>query len=226
TLFEADPRQTGSFQHEILKRFHDQLRDEKKRWRDITPQNARDRIAAIGLELSRTFGGELFEADERSRFMARALIEQLQNLVAALVGWMRQYEFDPVEVELSFGFEKDKLQGLCLPRNDGKCLVLRGKIDRVDLWRAPDSNEALAVIVDYKSSGKKLDPVFLHHGMQLQLLAYLNALVHLPDSEKVFGAKKILPAGVFYVPLRAKSDSADTRYAVVGRTAADALTAY
>jgi len=226
TLFEADPRQTGSFQHEILRHFHEQLRAEKKRWRDLTPQNARDRIAAIGRDLSQTFAEKLFEADERSRFMARALIEQLQNLMAALVDWMRQYEFDPVEVELSFGFKEDKLPGLRLPLGDGNCLVLRGKIDRVDLWHEPNSDEALAVIVDYKSSGKKIDPIFLHHGMQLQLLAYLNALVHLPDSEKVFGAKKILPAGVFYVPLRAKSDSADTRYAVLGRTPADALTAY
>jgi ATP-dependent helicase/nuclease subunit B len=62
--------------------------------------------------------------------------------------------------------------------------------------------------------------------MQLQLLAYLNALVHFPEPENFFGAKKILPAGVFYVPLRAKSDSADSRYAVLGRTAADALAAY
>jgi ATP-dependent helicase/nuclease subunit B len=224
-LFEADPRQTGSFQHEILRHFHEQLRDDKKRWRDITPQNARDRIAAIGREFSRTFGEGLFDADERSRFMARALIEQLQNLLAALVGWMRQYEFDPVQVELSFGFEKDELPALRLPLGHGKYLLLRGKIDRVDLWRA-NSDEALAVIVDYKSSGKKIDPVFLHHGMQLQLLAYLNALVNFPEPEKHFGAKKILPAGVFYVPLRAKSDSADTRHAVVGRTAADALTAY
>jgi ATP-dependent helicase/nuclease subunit B len=226
TLFEADPRQTGSFQHEILRGFHEQLRADKKRWRDITPQNARDRIAAIGLELSRTFGEKLFEADERSRFMARALTEQLQNLLAALVGWMRQYEFDPVEVELSFGFDKDPLPALRLPLGDGKCLLLRGKIDRVDLWRAPNAEDALAVIVDYKSSGKKIDPIFLHHGLQLQLLAYLNALVNFPEPEKFFGAKKILPAGVFYVPLRAKSDSADSRYAVLARTAADALTAY
>jgi ATP-dependent helicase/nuclease subunit B len=226
TLFEADPRQTGSFQHEILSRFHTQLSAKKKRWRDLTPQSARDRIASIGFDLSRTFGEGLFEADERSRFMARALIEQLQNLMAALVGWMRQYEFDPVEVELSFGFKEDKLPALRLPLGEGRYLVLRGKIDRVDLWRAPNAEEALAVIVDYKSSGKKLDPVFLHHGMQLQLLAYLNALVHLPDPEKVFSAKKILPAGVFYVPLRAKSESADTRYAVLGRTPADALAAY
>ncbi|HXS69871.1 MAG TPA: PD-(D/E)XK nuclease family protein [Candidatus Polarisedimenticolia bacterium] len=225
-LFEADPRQTGSFQHEILSRFHEQLRGEQKRWRDITPQNARDRIAAIGFDLSRTFGEGLFEADERSRFMARALIEQLQNLLAALVAWMRQYEFDPVEVELSFGLGPNDLPAWKLPLGDGKCLELCGKIDRVDLWRAPAADEALAVIVDYKSSGKKLDPIFLHHGMQLQLLSYLNALTHLPDPKKVFGVGKILPAGVFYVPLRAKADSGDSRYEVLDRAAASALAAY
>jgi ATP-dependent helicase/nuclease subunit B len=222
-LFEADPRQTGSFQHEILSRFHAQLRSEKKRWRDITPQNARERIAAIGFELSRTFGEGLFEADERSRFMARALIEQLQNLMAALVDWMRQYQFDPQEVELSFGLGPDDLPAWRLPLGDGKYLVLRGKIDRVDLWRAPDKDEAMAVIVDYKSSGKKLDPIFLHHGMQLQLLSYLNALLHLPEPKKIFGVSKILPAGVFYVPLRAKPSSADTRYEVLDLNSASAV---
>src|SRR6185312_1992956 len=110
----------GSFQHEILSRFHEQLRREKKRWRDITPQNARDRIAAIGVDLSRTFGEGLFEADERSRFMARALIEQLQNLLAALVDRMRQYALEPVEVELAFGLGANDLPPWKLPLGDGK----------------------------------------------------------------------------------------------------------
>jgi ATP-dependent helicase/nuclease subunit B len=225
-LFEADPRQTGSFQHEILSHFHEQLRHDNKRWRDITPQNARDRIEAIGLELSRTFGEGLFEADDRSRFMARALIEQLEKLMAALVGWMRQYEFDPREVELSFGINPEDLPPWRLPLGDGKYLVLRGKIDRVDLWRAPGADEALAVIVDYKSSGAKLDPVFMHYGMQLQLLSYLNALLHLPEPKKIFGVSRILPAGVFYVPLRARPDSGDTRREVMERATEAAFTAY
>ena len=159
-------------------------------------------------------------------FMARALIEQLQNLMAALVEWMRQYEFDPHEVELSFGLNPTDLPAWRLPLGDGKYLVLRGKIDRVDLWRAPGTDEALAVIVDYKSSGSKLDPIFMHHGMQLQLLSYLNALLHLPDPKKVFGVSRISPAGVFYVPLRARPDSGSTRMEVLDRTAAVALSAY
>lgn len=215
-LFETDPRQTGSFQHEILSRFHEQLRSEGKRWRDIRPENARERIAAIGSELSRTFGEKLFDADERSRFMARILITQLQNLMAVLVGWMRQYEFDPQAVELSFGLKADDLGALKLPLDNGKWLVLRGKIDRVDLWRATGADQAWAVIVDYKSSGKKLDPILLHHGMQLQLLSYLNALLHLPDPKKIFGVSRIAPAGVFYVPLRARAVSGDSRRDVLG----------
>jgi len=96
----------------------------------------------------------------------------------------------------------------------------------VDLWRAPGADEALAVIVDYKSSGAKLDPIFMHHGMQLQLLSYLNALLHLPDPKKTFGVSRISPAGVFYVPLRARPDSGNTRQEVLDRTAAAALGAY
>jgi ATP-dependent helicase/nuclease subunit B len=226
TLFEADPRQTGSFQHEILSRFHTQLRAENRRWRDITPDNARARIAAIGMEVSRTFGEKLFEADERSRFMARALIEQLQNLMAALVGWMQQYEFDPREVELSFGLGPNDLPAWKLALDNGKSLALRGKIDRVDLWHAPDSDEALAVIIDYKSSGAKLDPIFLRYGLQLQLLSYLNALLHLPDPKKIFGVSRIVPAGVFYVPLRARFASGDTRQEVLDEAAETALAVY
>ncbi len=225
-LFEADPRQTGSFQHEILRHFHEQLLAEKKRWRDITPENARERIGRIGAELTRTFGEKLFEADERSRFMARTLIRQLQNLMAALVTWMRQYEFDPQRVELSFGMGSDDLPAWKLTLEGGRSLALRGKIDRVDLWRAPGSGEAWAVIIDYKSSGSKLDPIFLHHGMQLQLLSYLNALLHLPEPEKIFGVDRILPAGVFYVPLRSRSESGRTRQEALAQAAESAATAY
>jgi ATP-dependent helicase/nuclease subunit B len=225
-LFEADPRQTGSFQHELLRLFHEQLSDENKRWRDITPQNARERISAIGSELSPKFADGLFAADERSRFMARALIEQLQNLMAALVNWMGQYEFDPQKVELAFGLEAGDLPAWKLALDRGKQLVLRGKIDRVDLWREPGSDEAWAVIIDYKSSGARLDPVFLRHGMQLQLLSYLNALLQVPEARKLLDASRLLPVGVFYVPLRARPGFGNSRSEVLGQAAKGALKAY
>jgi ATP-dependent helicase/nuclease subunit B len=54
--------------------------------------------------------------------------------------------------------------------------VLRGRVDRVDVCRTGETGEALGVIIDYKSSARELDPVLLHYGLELQLLAYLGAL--------------------------------------------------
>ena len=45
-LFELDARERGSFQHEVLKMFHEQLTAEGKRWRDLTPAGARERASA------------------------------------------------------------------------------------------------------------------------------------------------------------------------------------
>src|SRR5439155_3177189 len=67
-LFELDVREQGSFQHDVLALFHQQLRQEKKRWRDITPQEARSRIARIANALVVSYHDGLLQATEQSRF--------------------------------------------------------------------------------------------------------------------------------------------------------------
>jgi ATP-dependent helicase/nuclease subunit B len=47
--------------------------------------------------------------------------------------------------------------------------------------------------------------------VQLQLLAYLAAICRWPETEKLFGAKQLIPAGVFYVNLRGQFEGGDTR---------------
>ena len=79
---------------------------------------------------------------------------------------------------------------------------MRGRIDRVDLWRKENDGDALALVLDYKSSGKKLDRILVEHGVQLQLLAYLNVLRHWKNPREIFGVNRLVPAGVFYVNLR------------------------
>jgi len=97
---------------------------------------------------------------------------------------------------------------------------LQGRIDRVDLWRDPDGGAALAVVVDYKSGGKKLDALLIEHGVQLQLLAYLNVLRHWENPRIFFGVEKLVPAGVFYVNLRGQFESGRTRDEVLGEAGA------
>jgi len=207
-VFELDARERGSFQHEVLKIFHELLVAENKHWRDLVPAEARARIGQIAGDLAPDYRDGLLHRDAQSRFDARILTLALQDFIGTLTGWMRgQYKFDPVKAEWEFGFEKSHAPAWEINLSAGHKLALRGKIDRIDLCR--DGENSLAVVTDYKSSQRKLDSVLVEHGIQLQLLAYLAAVRSWPT--EILGAGPIIPAGVFYVNLRGQFASGDSR---------------
>ncbi len=199
--FEVDARQLGSFQHELLSRFHGDLKKEGKRWRDLAPADVAGRIRDIGKALTETYAGGRFAATASSRFTAQVLIASTVRMMETLIGWMQQYEFDPSAVEVGFGLPGSELPAWTLELDAEHRLALRGRIDRVDICVAADGSK-LAVVIDYKSSPHKLDAVKLHHRLQLQLPAYLAALEQLPGAAAHFSAAQIVPAGIFYVNLR------------------------
>jgi len=209
--FELDVRERGSFQHEVLARFHQGLQREEKKWRDLTPAQARRRVQESVAEVLPQFREGLLGASAPARFAARTVSESLQDFVAATVEWMAHYQFDPWAVELGFGVENGPLPAWEIDLGAGRRLVFRGIIDRVDLCRAGREDEALAVVVDYKSSARKLDEVMMAHGLHLQLPAYLSLLRHLGDARKIFGVGRLTPAGVFYVNLRGQFEHGATR---------------
>jgi len=217
-LFELDVREQGSFQHDVLALFHESLCAEKKRWRDITPTEARRRVAQIASGLQASYREGLLQSSEQTRFLATVLTDSLQDFVETLVGWMRdQYRFSPVAVELPFGTEEEG-SAWNLDLGHGRRLVLHGRIDRVDLHREPGAAEADCVVIDYKSSYKQLDPVLLANGLQLQLLGYLAVLRRWPNVSDLFGVERIIPAGVFYVNLRGRYESEPSRTEALGDT--------
>lgn len=203
--FEVDIRDQGNFQHEVLAEFHARLKGEGKRWRDITPEEARERIKSIAASHVISFREGLLQSTDETKFTARVLTDSLQDFVETLVGWMRtQYAFDPGAVELPFGDKEGKFPPWEIDLGEGHRLLLNGCIDRIDICKHDNEGEAFCVVVDYKSSQKKLDPVLLEHGLQLQLGAYLNVLRHWPNPQSEFGVAKLIPAGVFYVNLRGR----------------------
>ncbi len=227
--FEVDHRERGSFIHRLLDEFHLRVTASGRRWRDLSPDDAAALATRVGEDLLASPEFALFAADESRRFAARSLIASAQRLLAALVGWMPGYAFDPVAVELGFGLPGSPLPAWNLDLADGRALSLRGRIDRVDLCRDEKTGEILAVVVDYKSSPKKLDALKVAHGLQLQLLAYLNVLSSSRREEAPSSAESEMtnaewshsllpsaatkphPAGVFYVPLHGASGSTGER---------------
>jgi len=224
--FEFDVRDQGSFQHEVLHTFHNRVRDSGRLWRHLGTVEARVIVAQIAGDLLGQFEHGKFQTDGAARFMGELLTERLGDLVQALIEWMTQYEFDPALAELGFGLDEHGLPPWRIELSEGRRLCLRGRIDRVDLFRA-DDDTALAVVLDYKSSVRSLNATKLHHGLDLQLLSYLGVLHHLANPETHFGAKKLLPVGVFYVPLNGGAVRVgSTRSEVVTADAAERRTTY
>ncbi len=223
--FEADQRERGSFQHEILMEFHRRLQTQGQRWRDLTPDQAGRLLGEIGKEVQRSFREGLFSSRPDRTFMAESLIENLKTFIQVLVGWAPQYLFEPQAVEIGFGLEQDGLKPWRIELGGGHALLLRGRIDRVDL-RQQANDEAYAVVIDYKSSGQELEQVKLVNGLDLQLLAYLGVLRDAANAKAVFGASKLAPAGGFYVGLRNASGSGKNRMDVLEDAQAARQAAY
>src|ERR1051326_320571 len=210
-LFELDVKEKGTFQHDVLAEFHNQLRREGLRWREISPNEARARVGRIAGAFMASYRDGLLQATDESRFAGMLLTRSLQDFIQTLVGWMsEQYQFDPVAVELPFGEEGNEPWKIELA--SGRTLELHGRIDRVDIVRDSTSRNALCVVVDYKSGRKQLDSVLFAHGLQLQLLAYLNVLRRWPNAPQDFGVESLVPAVVFYVSLRGKYQRGKSRF--------------
>lgn len=197
--FQFDARDKGSFHHNVLEAFHKAVIASGRRWRDLTPTEAANLIATIAREQLPQFENGKFLRDGAAKFTGELLITRLQELIAALIAWMPQYDFDPTQCEIAFK-DGGELPAWRFDLGDGHALKLNGRIDRVDLLRRKDGT-ALAVVMDYKSRVRQLDATKFHHGLELQLLSYLGVLNQLRDTEQIFGVKTLTPAGVFYVPL-------------------------
>ena len=75
-------------------------------------------------------------------------------------------------------------------------MILTGRIDRMDLYN--DGGTMLIKIIDYKTGDRNLDMTEVYHGLQLQLVVYMNAALEAARSEGVHAE----PAGIFYYKLQ------------------------
>ncbi|MBI1178506.1 hypothetical protein GC207_13815 [bacterium] len=201
--FEVDARKTGTFMHEVLRQFHEELAAKDLRWRDIASDEARKRIAVIATEQRTRVANGVLASDPRHVFQTESMISLLQDFVATAIDWMRTYQFDPIAVELGIGRTESDLPAWEIDLGDGRTLAFRGSVDRVDAVGVPGRDDALCLtVLDYKSGNKKFEPLKMQAGLQLQLPAYLAALCEVASGTAFLDGKKAIAAGMFYVRLK------------------------
>lgn len=132
---------------------------------------------------------------ERMVYLFRRNIRELDMVVEELWQELKDALFQPVGFEVSFG-SAEGLPPIAIPNHSMNAL-LRGFIDRVDVWHT--SGSSYYRVVDYKTGKKDFDYCDVFNGVGLQMLIYLFALRSSGDASL---GNHPVAAGVQYFPAR------------------------
>ena len=197
-VHEVSALDLGTLYHEILEQFVNELIETGAELRDLSPRQIAANLVRLGQIVVPAHAERVrMEEPQRRKAVWRSGAE-LRPAMAGQKTAIGRTPLKPVATEQVFGGgADDDLPALELSLSNGRTVLVRGKIDRVDAMPADDAS--LVVVLDYKrSSYWRLRLEQVYHGLALQLLAYL--LVLREHGEKLTGAK-IIPGGAFYLPL-------------------------
>ncbi|MBQ9298016.1 MAG: helicase-exonuclease AddAB subunit AddB [Clostridia bacterium] len=187
--FELRPIDTGSFMHEVIDDFFEKVKNNNVSICELENKNIEELVKQIIDEKLALARNAIFVGSAKFRILLkkleRVLIESIKYILYSLLD--SKFEILGNEVEFKTGGEYSPIE---ITLENGKKVILTGKIDRVDI--AKDENENYVRIIDYKSSSKNIELNEVMFGIQLQLITYLDEIV---------SKTKLSPAGILYFNL-------------------------
>lgn len=163
----------------------------------IPPERENELISQCLSQVMEEYGNQILLSSARNRYMGKRIEKLLRRSLWAIREELKDSDFEPAGFEISFD-SQSFLDSMCLQLSETGRMYLRGKIDRMDLYR--DSGQVLVRIVDYKSGNTSFSLEDFYYGLQLQLILYMKAALeiekgHHPD-------KKTSPAAMLYYQMQ------------------------
>lgn len=183
----------GNLVHTALEDYARELSKSGFDWFSV-PEEVRRALGRSAMEhaLAKSRNDALF-ASAKNRYLTGRMERLLHQTVDILTGQVRKGRFLPADYEVGFGMAEElNVQEFALGEEER--MRLRGRIDRVDVMER--GGDLYVKIIDYKSGQTKFSLLSLYHGLQLQLVVYLNAAMELMRRRRQEG--DVLPAGIFY----------------------------
>ncbi len=183
----------GNLVHTALEYYGRGLAESRFDWFCV-PQEERRRLGKAAMEHAlATSRNDALLTSAKNRYLTGRMERLLHQTVDILTGQVRKGRFLPADYEVGFGMAEGlNVQEFTLSQEER--MQLRGRIDRVDVMEKDD--DLYVKIIDYKSGQTKFSLLSLYHGLQLQLVVYLNAAMELMRRKQEDGG--VLPAGIFY----------------------------
>jgi len=191
--YDFEALDMGNIFHDVLAEFSRRLAQCQYTWFDFPEEFGEKLLYEIVESVSAGYGNSVLYDSARSTYVVTRIKRILRRTIFTLQNQICCGEFEPKEFELSFQSLGD-IEAVDIALSQEEKLKLVGRIDRIDTYT--ENNKCYIKVIDYKSGNQNFDIVAVYHGLQLQLLTYLNAA-------KQFQKKKqpdmeVIPAGILY----------------------------
>lgn len=179
----------GELLHNCLCSFAGELKREKLAWKDIERSQCELIMDRVLDNLVPGYGNAVFFSTHRYRYLVRRLKRIARRAVWTLTEHFQQGDFTVIGHEVRFG-PGGVFPAIEIELENGEKIFLEGRIDRVDFLDAEDAG--YIKIIDYKLGKRDFVLSDVYHGIALQLMVYLRAVMGNRTD------KALKPAGVFY----------------------------
>lgn len=196
-IFEISTPDLGILFHSVLDDFSKQLFEKNISWQDISISEAYKIVEESVNENAPRIGNSVLFSTAANKYLINRLSRISKRAVWALLNQVKKGSFVPFAFEAEFGGKKGILPPIIIGLDNGKRLVLNGKIDRIDVLLK--DGMSYVKIIDYKSGNKSFNLKDIFYGLELQLMLYMDAVVK--NGKKLLGSE-VIPAGAFYFKVK------------------------
>ena len=191
--YELAPADIGNLFHQSIDAYFKRMREEGRSFRTISDEDRTRLVGECVADVAAEYGNTIMKSSARNRYLERKVRRIMDRTIWALTEQLKKGDFEPEGFEVTFT-PVDNLRAMKIPISREEAIHLRGRIDRIDLCE--DGDLLYLKIIDYKTGKTKFDLTELYHGLQLQLVVYMDAAVEKVQRERP--EKRVIPAGIFY----------------------------
>ena len=187
----------GNIYHKALECFAKEVKAAGFSWSSLDDIQTEQFIEAAMEETIQSFTNTLALEDAKNQYLLQRMKRTLHCAVWAMVRQVKCGQFEPSAFEVAFSGVSE-LDAIRFELSDEEKMRLKGRIDRIDTYETDD--KVYVRIIDYKSGNTTFSLLNLYHGLQLQLVVYMNAALEVV--EKKHKGKQVEPAGIFYYQVK------------------------
>lgn len=171
-IFGLKPVHMGQILHRLVQELSQDIMDFESLTREECLERGKTLIERMRRDIP------VLDRSKRMEFLGNRLLERAAYSMQVAAAQIRAGNFQPSCFEMPLPIWEIRME-------DGSCITLRGRIDRMDVTR----DGKYFRVIDYKSSSSRLRLYQVEQGVSLQLPIYLYTLT------KTGSAK---PAGMYY----------------------------